>query len=86
MLLDAETPAGVYDINGNSAMAVMVEKMPSVAHEALAQFYVDDRALRRKYYYLNQLESEINKKEKGKNLAKSALEVDAWKILPPSTA
>ena len=74
-LLDYDAPAGVYDIKGNSAMAHMVEKMPNVAYVALAQFYVDDKALRRKYYYLNQLESVRNDKEINTIHAKTALEV-----------
>ena len=74
-LLDFDAPAGVYDIKGNSAMSHMVEKMPNVAYAALSQFYVDDKALRRKYYYLNQLESLKNGKEMKTNHAKTALEV-----------
>eukprot|EP00794_Sanderia_malayensis_P006243 gene6243-6962_t len=74
-LFVAAESAGVYDIHGNSAMVLMVEKMPTVALEALGQFYVDDRALKRKYYYLNQLEAEVNKKEKGKDFAKTVLEM-----------
>ena len=75
-LLDFDAPAGVYDNKGNSAMANMVEKMPQIAYAALAQFFVDDKALRRKYYYLNQLESARNEKEAGKDHAKTTLEVD----------
>jgi len=74
-LLDFDAPAGVYDGKGNSAMAHMVEKMPNVAYAALSQFYIDDKALRRKYYYLNQLESGKDEKELGQNNAKTALEM-----------
>ena len=56
-------------------MALMVEKMPAVAYAALSQFHVDDRALRRRYYYLNQLESEVNQKDRSRSFAKTALEV-----------
>ena len=80
-LLDFEAPAGVYDSKGNSAMAHMVEKMPNVAYAALSQFYIDDKALRRKYYYLNQLESCRDEKEMGQNHAKTALEVEPFLFL-----
>ena len=56
-------------------MALMVEKMPAIAYAALSQFHVDDRALRRRYYYLNQLESEVNQKDRSRSFAKTALEV-----------
>lgn len=81
VLLDNEAPAGVYDDKGTSAMTHMVEKMPNVAYAALAQFYVDDKALRRKYFYLNQLESEKNQKATNKNYAKTALEVHYFPFL-----
>ena len=80
-LLDFDAPAGVYDGKGNSAMAHMVEKMPNVAYAALSQFYIDDKALRRKYYYLNQLESGKDEKELGQNNAKTALEVEPFLFL-----
>lgn len=76
-LLDHDAPAGTYDNKGTSAMAHMVEKMPQVAYAALAQFYMDDKAIRRKYFYLNQLESEKNQVDSSKNFAKSALEVNS---------
>ncbi len=72
--MNADAPAGVYDINGNSAMAFMVEKMPSVAYDALEQFHTEDRALRRSYFYLDQLEPEFDN-DKRPSLAKTALEV-----------
>ena len=53
----------------------MVEKMPAVAYNAISQFYIDDKALRRKYFYLDQLESDVNAKDKSKSFAKNALEV-----------
>ena len=57
-LLDNGAPAGIYDDCGNSALSLMVEKMPDVAKEALGQFQQVDKALRRKYYYINYLEVE----------------------------
>ena len=81
-LLDLDAPAGVHDDKGTSAMAHMVEKMPNVAYAALAQYYVDDKALRRKYFYLNQLESEKNQKEPNKSYAKTPLEVKFNHIHP----
>lgn len=61
MLLEAGAPAAVYDDEGNSCVTLMVEKMPGIAAEALEQFYTEDRALRKKFYYLNYLEKKLAK-------------------------
>ena len=55
----------------------MVEKMPGIAIEALEQFHSMDRALRKKYYYLNYLEkmSATDNGETSEGSAKTALEV-----------
>lgn len=59
MLLEAGAPAAVYDDEGNSCVTLMVEKMPGIAAEALEQFFTEDRALRKKFYYLNYLEKKL---------------------------
>lgn len=63
MLLEAGAPAAVYDDEGNSCVTLMVEKMPGIAAEALEQFYTEDRALRKKFYYLNYLEKKLSQDE-----------------------
>lgn len=81
-LLEQGAPVGVYDDGGTSALTLMVEKMPDVAKIALAQFEVVDKALRKKYFYLNYLECETWKKKSTlhrnpskKSFAKTPLEV-----------
>ena len=76
-LLEAGSPAAVYDDMGNSCLSLMVEKMPGIAIEALEQFHSMDRALRKKYYYLNYLEkmSATDNGENSEGSAKTALEV-----------
>ena len=59
MLLEAGAPAAVYDDEGISCLTLMVEKMPMIALEALEQFFTEDRALRKKFYYLNYLEKKL---------------------------
>ncbi|XP_066927224.1 uncharacterized protein [Clytia hemisphaerica] len=59
MLLEAGAPAAVYDDEGTSCLTLMIEKMPMIALEALDQFYSEDRALRKKFYYLNYLEKKL---------------------------
>ena len=60
--MEQGAPAGVYDDGGTSALTLMVEKMPDVAKIALGQFEMVDKALRKKYYYLNYLESDVWKR------------------------
>lgn len=63
MLLEAGAPAAVYNDEGISCLTLMVEKMPLVALDALDQFFSEDRALRKKFYYLNYLEKRISKED-----------------------
>ncbi len=51
--------------------------MPGIAIEALEQFHSTDRALRKKYYYLNYLEkmSATDDGENSEGSAKTALQV-----------
>ncbi|XP_028415191.1 transient receptor potential cation channel subfamily V member 5-like [Dendronephthya gigantea] len=73
LLISLDVPAGVCDENGVTAMSLMVAKMPPVAKEALEQFHSMDRANRKQYYYLNQLEPG-KPGEKENILAKTPLE------------
>ena len=79
-LLEAGSPAAIYDDMGNSCLSLMVEKMPGIAIEALEQFHSMDRALRKKYYYLNYLEkmSATDDGESSEGSAKTALQVMAY--------
>ncbi|CAD5123450.1 DgyrCDS11796 [Dimorphilus gyrociliatus] len=54
--LDDPAPAGVIDDSGQSAVVLMITKMPPVAKLALDQFHTTDRANRRQFYHLNHLE------------------------------
>lgn len=81
-LLEQGAPVGVYDDSGTCALTLMIKKMPDVAKIALGQFETVDKALRKKYYYLNYLENDIWKRiatKKGNSLrqsyAKTPLEV-----------
>eukprot|EP00794_Sanderia_malayensis_P006340 gene6340-7066_t len=56
-LLDIGCPAAVYDSKGESAIAMMVEKMPSIAYKALHQFIITDEVAGRKTYFLSSLDS-----------------------------
>lgn len=58
-------PVGVFDDTGMSCIALMVEKMPHIAVEALDQFRVTDTAFRKDYFYLNYLESNPAKWREG---------------------
>jgi len=70
-LLKLGAPVGVYDIYGNSTMFMMVEKMPKFAYEGLNQFFVEDNAMRRRYYYLDHLEYDV----RGRSISKDARNV-----------
>ena len=48
----------MFDESGLSAVALMIEKMPKVAMEALDQFLIIDMAFRKEHYYLSYLEKE----------------------------
>eukprot|EP00111_Clytia_hemisphaerica_P019381 TCONS_00057216-protein len=66
-LLEQGAPAGVYDNGGRLALSLMVQKMPDVAKIALGQFVTVDKALRKKYYYLNYLETDTWSRLKSPN-------------------
>ena len=48
----------MFDQSGLSAVALMIEKMPKVAMEALDQFLIVDMAFRKEQYYLSFLEKD----------------------------
>ena len=48
--------------------------MPKLAFEGLNQFYVEDNAMRRRYYYLDHLEFDVKSKGVHKD-AKNVLQV-----------
>ena len=73
-LMNMGAPAGVYDSFGNSAMVMMIEKVPQYSYEALNQFFVEDSAMRRRYYYLDHLEFDVKSKGHAKD-ARNVLEV-----------
>jgi len=72
-LLDVGAPAGIYDSEGNSAIANLLEKMPHVAYRALHQFVVTNMPLKRSEMYLSYLES--GSTGKANMIAKSPLEM-----------
>ena len=73
-LMKLGAPTGVYDSFGNSVMFMMIEKMPHLAYEGLNQFFVEDNAMRRRYYYLDHLEFDVKSNVSSKN-ARNVLEV-----------
>jgi len=58
LLMELDAPAGVYDDTGTTCLTHMIEKMPSVAKDALEQFQKVDKASRTVRYYLSYLETE----------------------------
>lgn len=73
-LLKLGAPTGVYDSYGCSAVQMMIEKMPTLAYEGLNQFYVEDHAMRRRYYYLDHLDYDV-KSRAGCKYARNVLQV-----------
>ncbi|XP_078610224.1 uncharacterized protein LOC144881203 isoform X4 [Branchiostoma floridae x Branchiostoma japonicum] len=80
-LVEQGAEAGVQDYSGQACITHMITKMPPVAKEALNQFHPTDRANRKQYYYLNNIEPvlpESFKKVAGEaadSLAKTPMEV-----------
>lgn len=73
-LIERSAEAGVADDSGMTALVLMITKMPNVAKKALNQFYSTDRANRKQYFYLNQLEPAVPTCMSN-GCAKTALEV-----------
>ena len=75
LLVTAGAPAGVYDNHGNSALSLLIEKIPEVALMALNQLRTTDYINRREYYFLNYLEGAKLKEELQETPARSPLEI-----------
>ena len=73
LLVSEGAPAGVYDNAGNSALSLLIEKIPEVALEALDQFHSTDNINRKELYFLNYLEGK--KLNDHKASARSPLEI-----------
>ena len=63
-LISEGAPAGVCDDVGNSALSLLIEKIPEVALEALDQFHCSDSITRKNFYFLNYLEASELKEER----------------------
>ena len=63
-LINEGAPAGVSDDVGNSALSLLIEKIPEVALEALDQFHSSDSITRKNFYFLNYLEASNLKEER----------------------
>ncbi len=75
LLVTEGAPAGVYDNLGNSAISLLIEKIPEVALMALDQFYKIDYINRREYYFLNYVEGAKPKEELQEIPTRSPLEI-----------
>ena len=64
LLIAEGAPAGVYDDLGNSALSLLIEKIPEVALSAMDQFHSVDTINRKEFYFLNYLERTRLKEEK----------------------
>ena len=72
-LIAEGAPAGVYDDLGNSALSLLIEKIPEVALSALDQFHSVDTINRKEFYFLNYLEG--TKLKEQKTPARTPLEI-----------
>ena len=72
LLITEGAPAGVYDNVGNSALSLLIEKIPEVALEAMDQFHSVDTVNRKEFYFLNYLEG---RKFEQKTPARTPLEI-----------
>ena len=75
LLVTEGAPAGVYDSHGNSALSLLIEKIPEVALIALDQLHTTDYINRREFYFLNHLEGAKLKEELQDTPARSPLEI-----------
>ena len=73
LLINEGAPAGVHDNLGNSALALLIEKIPEVALEAMDQFHSTDTINRKEFYFLNYLEG--TKLKDQKTPARTPLEI-----------
>ena len=75
LLVTEGAPASVYDKLGNSALLLLIEKIPEVALMALDQLRTTNVIQRRDYYFLNYLEGAKLKEEWQETPARSPLEI-----------
>ena len=73
LLIAEGAPAGVYDNLGNSALCLLIEKIPEVALGAIDQFHSADTINRKEFYFLNYLEG--TKLTEKKTPARTPLEI-----------
>ena len=73
LLITEGAPAGVYDNLGNSALSLLIEKIPEVALDAMDQFHSVDTINRKEFYFLNYLEG--TKLNEQKTPARTPLEI-----------
>ena len=73
LLITEGAPACVYDNLGNSALSLLIEKIPEVALEAMDQFHSVDTINRKEFYFLNYLEG--TKLKEQKTPARTPLEI-----------
>ena len=73
LLIAEGAPAGVYDNLGNSALSLLIEKIPEVALDAMDQFHSVDTINRKEFYFLNYLEG--TKLKEQKTPARTPLEI-----------
>ena len=73
LLINEGAPAGVYDNLGNSALCLLIEKIPEVALKAMDQFHSADTINRTEFYFLNYLEG--TKLKEQKTPARTPLEI-----------
>ena len=73
LLIGKGAPAGVYDNLGNSALSLLIEKIPEVALDAMDQFHSVDTINRKEFYFLNYLEG--TKLKEQKTPARTPLEI-----------
>ena len=55
LLVQHGAPAGVHDNTGNSALTLLIEKLPHVAIAALDQFHSISTINRKEFFFLNYL-------------------------------
>ncbi len=66
--LDIGCPAAVFDRDGESAITMMIEKMPLIAQSALSQFMIVDKITGKKQYFLGALHSVESEMNQGKSV------------------
>ncbi len=59
LLVQHGAPSGVHDNVGNSALSLLIEKLPDVAIEALDQFHSVSTINRKEFFFLNYLGKHI---------------------------